>query len=203
MRIFISYSSKDRIFAELLQLYLEESGIATWRDAVDIAPGDRFDNAIRDAIIHQCTHMIVVKSKNAHDSPYVAREAQLAQDNHKKLIFVKIKGTRQEPFLQEVLQHNVDLTNGSVAEHMNQLLRELREDMRKEQIPSTTPVAEAKPTQFEHLLAFCNDRTNAHEPFTISDVLQVLVEQDQISATERMQLEQKIALNHSKTRESR
>lgn len=77
-RTFICYSRKDEAFVDRLVADLKAHGVATWRDVDDI-PRHKASNvkswraAVSDAL-KQCSHMIVVLSPDAIDSPEVESE---------------------------------------------------------------------------------------------------------------------------------
>ena len=45
-KVFISYSSQNRDFAELLKLKLEKEDIDVWQDVDEIEPGEEWRNEI-------------------------------------------------------------------------------------------------------------------------------------------------------------
>ena len=48
--IFLSYSSEDFLFAEMLRTKLDERGHVLWRDADQIVAGDSWRKSIEDGI---------------------------------------------------------------------------------------------------------------------------------------------------------
>src|SRR3954452_15491792 len=75
--VFISYSSVDGDFADLLRLRLEQEGFTVWTDNGNLVAGDdwrdEIDQAIRDAFA-----VIVVMTPNSRSSQYVTFEWSFA-----------------------------------------------------------------------------------------------------------------------------
>ena len=86
---FLSYSSKDRPFAEKLYASLEEAGVRVFWDRFDVLPGE----SLRDQIIvaiHEHDRLIVVLTENAIASNWVREEIELAW-YHKRDSLVPIR----------------------------------------------------------------------------------------------------------------
>jgi hypothetical protein len=66
--VFISYSRRNRPFAERLHIDLRRSGLDVWLDLSDIPPGDDFEARILPAIAAR-SHLIVLASPEAKASP--------------------------------------------------------------------------------------------------------------------------------------
>jgi uncharacterized protein YjbI with pentapeptide repeats len=74
---FLSYSSKDRPFAEKLYRSLEDAGVRVFWDRFDVLPGESLRDQIIEAI-HQHDRLIVVLSANGMASDWVRQEIELA-----------------------------------------------------------------------------------------------------------------------------
>src|SRR4051794_2764007 len=76
LQIFISYSSKDRVWLEDLLTFLtplrESLNLTLWHDAIELAPGDPWDSSIRQAILGSRISIALV-SQNYLASPYVTK----------------------------------------------------------------------------------------------------------------------------------
>ena len=75
--VFISYSSRDRAFADKLYYSLQESSVRCWYAPVDLRVGNIIDSEIFDAI-RSCDKLIIICSKNSLKSPWVEREIKTA-----------------------------------------------------------------------------------------------------------------------------
>jgi hypothetical protein len=73
MRIFISYSSTDRDWAQKLAVSLQRQGHDVFFDKDSLRAGDNWETQILGSL-QDCDHLIVLWSKNAKDSPWVQRE---------------------------------------------------------------------------------------------------------------------------------
>lgn len=88
--IFVSYSRKDRLSADLIAHHLEERGFAVWWD-YKLLPGDDFAEEI-ELYIKRSSAVIVLWSESSTSSRFVKSEARLAQ-KLTKYIPVSIDGT--------------------------------------------------------------------------------------------------------------
>jgi predicted nucleotide-binding protein len=71
--VFISYSNKDRDFAEKLAADLRASGVGVWFDQWEIKVGDSITQKINDGI-HDNDYLAVVLSPDSVASPWVRKE---------------------------------------------------------------------------------------------------------------------------------
>lgn len=76
--VFISYSSKDREYADLIAMALKTIGLKVWWDA-DLLAGQTFDEQIVDAL-GKASAVIAVISKNSSHSRYTLNEWRYARD---------------------------------------------------------------------------------------------------------------------------
>lgn len=77
VRVFVSYSNRDRGFVEQLVHDLQENGINPWYDRWEMLPGDSLMQKIGDAILEN-EYLVVVLSPNSAESEWVKRELGLA-----------------------------------------------------------------------------------------------------------------------------
>jgi len=75
--VFISYSNKDKTFADTVCAVLERQRIRCWIAPRDIVPGKEWGEAIIDAITTSRA-MILIFSASANDSPQIRREVERA-----------------------------------------------------------------------------------------------------------------------------
>ena len=81
-RVFISYSTKDGYFADLLKYKLQENNIPVSIDVDYLLPGKNWKLAI-DEEIDRCDVVLVVYSKNSKESEYVLYEWAYAMGKDK------------------------------------------------------------------------------------------------------------------------
>lgn len=87
--VFLSYSTKDHHFAELVALKLGEVGIKVWRDKDNLRAGADWRYDIERGI-SESSAVIVALSDNSAESSYVTFEWAYALGNGKNLIPIKL-----------------------------------------------------------------------------------------------------------------
>lgn len=87
--VFLSYSSKDDRFAELVQAKLSDAGINVWRDQDQLRPGDNWRDGIDKGIINSFA-ILVALSPNSVESSYVTYEWSYALGKGKTIIPMKL-----------------------------------------------------------------------------------------------------------------
>ncbi len=80
---FISYSSMDQEFADLLHSQLQSKGARVWLATVDLRIGDRFRARIDEAI-RLYDKLLLVLSKDSVMSPWVEAEVEAAFEKERK-----------------------------------------------------------------------------------------------------------------------
>ena len=80
---FISYSSKDQKFADLLHSHLQSKGARVWLATRDLKIGERFRARIDEAI-RLYDKLLLVLSKNSVKSPWVEAEVEAAFEKERK-----------------------------------------------------------------------------------------------------------------------
>jgi uncharacterized protein YjbI with pentapeptide repeats len=80
---FISYSSKDQKFADLLHSQMRNKQLRVWLATEDLKIGDRFRSTIDEAI-RLYDKLLLVLSKDSVDSPWVEAEVEAAFEERKQ-----------------------------------------------------------------------------------------------------------------------
>jgi hypothetical protein len=82
---FVSYSSRNHLFAKRLHSDLQEKGIRCWFDKKDLKPGDKIRDRITDAILGY-DKFILILSKDSIESDWVEGEVEavLARERKEK-----------------------------------------------------------------------------------------------------------------------
>lgn len=86
---FLSYSSKDTEIAEKILEIIESAGNKCFYAPRDIAGGDNYAGTIMREL-EPCTRVILVLSQNSNDSQQVIREINVAVNQNKKIVPIKI-----------------------------------------------------------------------------------------------------------------
>lgn len=146
---FISYTSKDKVYAEWIAWQLEAEGYSTIIQAWDFIPGNNFvlemDKATRIA-----NKTIIVLSKNFVKSGFTAAEwaAAFAQDptgEDRKLIPVKIDNVKPEGLLKAIIYIDIsEMTDET--EGRNTLLQGVADGRRKPSSAPAFPSSSSTPT---------------------------------------------------------
>ena len=87
--IFVSYARKDIELVKQIMSELHNLGFDYWMDARNLQGGERWTEEIADAIL-KCEHFLLFISTPSMESDNVAREVQIAYENHKKIILLRL-----------------------------------------------------------------------------------------------------------------
>jgi hypothetical protein len=87
--VFLSYSQKDRMFAELTGIKLSEVGINCWRDKTQLRAGEDWRQGIERGISDSQAVLIALSSSSVSSS-YVTFEWAYALGKAKVLIPIKM-----------------------------------------------------------------------------------------------------------------
>jgi hypothetical protein len=100
-RVFLSYSHKDRFFAELLQLKLEKEDVSVWRDRSALRAGEDWRAAI-DAGVGEASVIIFIASVASCDSHYVTYEWASGMGKGKPVLPVIIEDCKLHPKIDQL-----------------------------------------------------------------------------------------------------
>lgn len=90
--VFISFSSQNIEAAQAICHVLEQNGIRCWMAPRNIPPGSDYGDVIEDAI-KACTTVVVLFSEPASSSPYVKSEINIAFEEQKTIIPIRLDPT--------------------------------------------------------------------------------------------------------------
>jgi hypothetical protein len=99
--VFISYSSRDYFFVELLASKLAAQGFTTWRDSDTIRAGDDWRQSIEEGIAGSDVVLIALSSNSA-DSPYVTFEWAYALGVGKPVFTLRLGECKMHPRLEPI-----------------------------------------------------------------------------------------------------
>jgi len=83
--IFLSYSNKDKSWVSEFVSSLKEAGVKTWFDVHALAPGERWDDKLQQALRESNT-IVVILSENSVESPWTFFELGAAIADKKRII---------------------------------------------------------------------------------------------------------------------
>lgn len=101
--VFISYADEDKVTATSICETLESEGVTCWIAPRDVKPGEKWAQAIMDAI-SASRMMVLVFSEDANRSDHVQREVGSAFDNGITVIPVRLSNTKPTGDLQYYLR---------------------------------------------------------------------------------------------------
>ena len=99
--VFLSYSTKDHFFCELVRRELEEAKISIWIDKTGLRAGDAWRQEIEDAIAN-CSALLLAMSPSSVESPYVNFEWAYALGKEKVLIPMLLETCTIHPRLSQI-----------------------------------------------------------------------------------------------------
>lgn len=83
--VFLSYSSRDRAWVSEFAAALRDAGVKSWFDVSDLAPGERWQERIQEALRDSNT-LVVILSPNSVESPWTFFELGAAVADRKRII---------------------------------------------------------------------------------------------------------------------
>ena len=101
--VFISYSTEDSLFADLVKMKLNASGIDVWMDQDKLNAGEEWRNEIDLGIINADALLLIVTPESCNSS-YVTYEWAFAIGRKKKVIPILYKDANIHPRIS-VLQY--------------------------------------------------------------------------------------------------
>jgi len=120
--VFVSYSAKDKAFADGLCATLENKRIRCWVAPRDVLPGRNYAEALIDALNHSRV-MVLVFSSNSNDSPHVTIEVERAVNKGIPIIPVRIENVIPTKAMEYFLStpHWLDAFTPPLEEHLQKL----------------------------------------------------------------------------------
>ena len=146
---FLSYAREDAEFVLRLAKDLRAGGAGVWVDQLDIAPGQRWDRAVEDALA-KCLQLVVILSPAAVESTNVMDEVSLALEDGKTVVPVLHRQCKI-PFRLRRLQY-VDLSLDYKAGH-DRLLETLGARLRPLGTTDTSRVKVVRSWFVDHVVA--------------------------------------------------
>lgn len=103
--VFISYSHKDKEFAEEVLSELEMAGLSCFMAEIHIAPGELWELEIRKAIVN-ADRILLLITPNSKDSLWIAAEAGAAWALEKELI-AGVRYVDSDELIEVIRKHQV------------------------------------------------------------------------------------------------
>lgn len=157
--VFISYSSADTVFADLVKMKLKEAGIDVWLDQDELDAGEEWRNEI-DLGISKADVLLLILTPESQASPYVTYEWAYAIGRKKRVIPLLYRKTEVHPRLS-VYQH-LDFTQQRKGP-WELLFRQIKEAGRSEAetSPDSGPIGNMSKADFIRLVSGIVSLANA------------------------------------------
>jgi hypothetical protein len=122
-RVFLSYSSKDKRWADAACAMLESKGVRCWVAPRDIAPGTEWGASIISGM-DACRVMVLIFSDNANQSPQVRREVERAVSKGMVIVPCRAEDVQPAGALEYALSntHWLDIFTPPVEGQLQQLV---------------------------------------------------------------------------------
>ena len=125
-KIFISYSSADKEFAQKIRRDLEKNGYKDWIDTENLRNEIIWTQGIAKAI-DECDCLLLLWSENAKNSETVCREISAARVLLKPIIPLLVDGEQKFPSLPEGIESLQGITSLHYEDKLNDLLIRLQD----------------------------------------------------------------------------
>jgi TIR domain len=125
--VFISHSSKDKVYADAVCARLESEGIRCWIAPRDILPGMAWGSAIVEAI-ENSRLMVLVFSSNANSSPQIEREVERAINKEVTVVPLRIESVIPGKSLEYFLgtPHWLDAVTPPFEQHLEYITQTVK-----------------------------------------------------------------------------
>jgi hypothetical protein len=125
--VFISHSSKDKVYADAVCARLEAEGIRCWIAPRDILPGMAWGEAIVEAI-EGSRLMVLLFSSNANASPQVEREVERAINKQVMIVPLRIEQVMPAKSLEYFLgtPHWLDAVSPPFEAHLEYITQTVK-----------------------------------------------------------------------------
>ena len=126
-QVFLSYSTKDHVFAELAGIKLAEAGISLWRDQGQLRAGRDWRSGIERGIAESLA-VVVALSDNSTASPYVTFEWAYGLGKGKPVIPLKLSNCDVHPRLQTIQYLDFSIPGALPWASLSERVREIESD---------------------------------------------------------------------------
>lgn len=176
---FFSYCREDSDFALRLAEDLKAVGASVWLDQLDILPGERWDRAVKDALIKSPRMLVILSPASVH-STNVMDEVSFALEEKKTVVPILYRECTI-PFRLRRVQY-VDFRQ-TYERGLQQLLRVLAHGQAAEQ--DTSAALDVKNQSSFDVLRAGERRRSGPQEARYQPTEQAPVEQEQTNATEK------------------
>lgn len=140
-KVFLSYSSHDHHFAELLATKFEQRKVNIWRDQGSLRAGNEWRRGIEDGI-NESSAVIVALSINSCESSYVTYEWAYAIGKDKVIIPLKLGDCKIHPKLEPIQYLDFSINGALPWEMLFERIAEIDSDASMESVARQRPDAD-------------------------------------------------------------
>jgi TIR domain len=125
--VFISHSSKDKVYADAVCARLESEGVRCWIAPRDILPGMSWGSAIVEAI-ESTRLMVLLFSSNANASPQIEREVERALNKEVPIVPLRLESVLPGKSLEYFLgtPHWLDAVTPPFEQHLEYIAQTVK-----------------------------------------------------------------------------
>lgn len=153
--VFISYSSKDKLFADAICSTLEQNNIRCWIAPRDILPGFDYGSSIVSGV-KVSKYMLLIFSTHSNESAHVKREVELAVNYGVTVIPFRIEDVKPSSTMEYFLSgtHWFYATDSPLDAHINNVTHYIRLLLHKPNITWDTRQSRTVTEKFNYLGRF-------------------------------------------------
>lgn len=159
--VFLSYSTKDHHFAELISIKLAEAGIDVWRDQSSLRAGTDWRHGIERGI-SASDAVIIALSENSAESSYVTFEWAYALGNGRDIIPLKLNDCSIHPRLQAIQHLDFSVPGALPWASLTERICEIEADVRQQSdfvmVESTTEPVTGDVVYVKAILSYLDQR---------------------------------------------
>ncbi len=123
--VFLSYSRKDRHFADFARRHLEDAGVKVWQDRHNLRGGDNWGKRI-DQAISECFAIVLVVSENSESSQYVTYEWSIGLGKDKDIVPLLLTECDVHPKLNSIHHLNFSDDESSPWDELIQAIKDIQ-----------------------------------------------------------------------------
>jgi hypothetical protein len=124
-KVFLSYSSKDKKWVSAFTDSLQSAGVTTWFDASALAPGERWQDRIQEAL-RDSRYLVIILTSHSIHNPWTFFEVGAAVADEKTIIPVVTEDVQLEriPSLLRQFQFLKEASPAEAAKRVAEVIEE-------------------------------------------------------------------------------
>lgn len=155
--VFLSYSTKDHYFAELLDAKLREKEIEAWRDQDQLKPGTDWRGSIENGIAASLATLVAL-SPNSAESAYVTYEWAYAFGLGKVVIPLKLVDCSLHPKLETIQSIDFSVPGSLPWDALAHRINEIETDAKHPATMNAVTVVDPNDPFVPSIMGYLNQR---------------------------------------------